>query len=328
MTPVSFPVKRSLLRRFVRCRRMPFNEGKCHEHHRKERSGRAHRGRTPDVHDRREPRRHGASPRRREALVDSATERRWTYDQLLAEVDTVALGLLDLGVAKGDRVGIWAPNCAEWVFVQYATARIGAILVNVNPAYRSHELAFVVGQSGMRTIVAVPEYKGSNYAEMIAAAEAEHPTLNDTILIGQASWDDLRERGAQGDRARLDEIGAGLDAADPINIQYTSGTTGFPKGATLSHANILNNGWFVGELIDYTESDRVCIPVPFYHCFGMVMGNLACTSHGATMVIPAPGVRSRSRRCSRSRRSGAPRCTASRRCSSRCSASRSWTSWT
>ena len=224
----------------------------------------------------------------REALVDCATKRRWTYDQLLAEVDTVALGLLDLGVTKGDRVGIWAPNCAEWVFVQYATARLGAILVNVNPAYRSHELSFVVGQSGMRTIVAVPEFKGSSYADMIDQARAEHPTLNDVILIGQASWDDLRERGARGDRVRLDEIGATLEAADPINIQYTSGTTGFPKGATLSHTNILNNGWFVGELIDYSENDRVCIPVPFYHCFGMVMGNLATTSHGATMIIPAP----------------------------------------
>jgi len=224
----------------------------------------------------------------REALVDHASGRRWTYAELLAEVDTVALGLLDLGVVAGDRVGIWAPNCPEWVFVQYATARIGAILVNVNPAYRTHELSYVVGQSGLRTIVAVPAFKGSSYADMIGAAQAEHPTLRDVVLIGEPSWDALLEAGSGGDRARLDELGRALAPDDPINIQYTSGTTGFPKGATLSHANILNNGWFVGELIGYTEHDRVCIPVPFYHCFGMVMGNLACTSHGAAMVIPAP----------------------------------------
>jgi fatty-acyl-CoA synthase len=224
----------------------------------------------------------------REALVDHAGGRRWTYRELLAEVDAVALGLLDLGVVAGDRVGIWAPNCPEWVFVQYATARIGAILVNVNPAYRTHELSYVVGQSGMRTIVAVPEFKGSSYADMIGAAQAEHPTLRDVVLIGDASWDALKAAGSQGDRTRLDDLETALAPGDPINIQYTSGTTGFPKGATLSHANILNNGWFVGELIGYTEHDRVCIPVPFYHCFGMVMGNLACTSHGAAMVIPAP----------------------------------------
>ena len=228
---------------------------------------------------------HGA----REALVDCASGRRWTYDELLAEVDAVALGLLKLGVATGDRVGMWAPNCPEWVFVQYATARIGAIVVNVNPAYRAHELSFVVGQSGMRTIVAVPEFKGASYADMVEQARLDHPTLTDVVLIGEESWQALRDRGLTGDRSRLDAIATTLDPADPINIQYTSGTTGFPKGATLSHANILNNGWFVGELIDYTEHDRVCIPVPFYHCFGMVMGNLACTSHGATMVIPAPG---------------------------------------
>jgi fatty-acyl-CoA synthase len=229
-----------------------------------------------------------AAHRRREALVDVPGGRRWTYDQLLSEVDVVALGLLALGVEKGDRVGIWAPNCAEWVFVQYATARIGAVLVNINPAYRTHELSYVVGQSGMRTIVAVPELRGSSYAEMIDAARAEHPTLTDVVLIGEESWDALRDAGARGDRSTLDAIGAGLSAEEPINIQYTSGTTGFPKGATLSHRNILNNGWFVGELLDYTETDRICIPVPFYHCFGMVMGNLAATSHGAAMIIPAP----------------------------------------
>ncbi|MDF1706126.1 MAG: AMP-binding protein [Aeromicrobium sp.] len=223
----------------------------------------------------------------REALVDHASGRRWTYTQLLAEVDAVALGLLDLGVVPGDRVGIWAPNCPEWTFVQYATARIGAVLVNVNPAYRTHELSYVMGQSGMRTLVAVPEFKGSSYVEMIDSARIDHATLTDVVLIGSDSWTSVVDRGRAGDRARLDEIERELDQHDAINIQYTSGTTGFPKGATLSHRNILNNGWFVGELLGYDEHDRVCIPVPFYHCFGMVMGNLACTSHGAAMVIPA-----------------------------------------
>ncbi|MBC7631396.1 AMP-binding protein [Aeromicrobium sp.] len=224
----------------------------------------------------------------REALVDVPSGRRWTYAELLAEVDAVALGLLDLGVVKGDRVGIWAPNCPEWVFVQYATARIGAILVNINPSYRTHELSFVIGQSGLRTIVAVAEFKGSSYAEMIESSRADNPALIDVVLIGEPSWDALIESGRATDRHRLDALGSALTSDEPINIQYTSGTTGFPKGATLSHRNILNNGWFVGELINYTENDRVCIPVPFYHCFGMVMGNLAATTHGAAMVIPAP----------------------------------------
>ena len=224
----------------------------------------------------------------REALVDSVSGRRWSYDELLAEVDAVALGLLDLGVVAGDRVGVWAPNCPEWVFVQYATASIGAVLVNVNPAYRTHELSFVIGQSGMRTIVSVPEFKGSSFEAMIEESRAENPDLRDVVVIGEKSWDDLLASGRSGDRSALDDIGATLRPDDPINIQYTSGTTGFPKGATLSHRNILNNGWFVGELIDYSEADRICIPVPFYHCFGMVMGNLAATSHGACMIIPAP----------------------------------------
>lgn len=223
----------------------------------------------------------------REALVDCPSGQRWTYPELLAEVDAVALGLLELGVTKGDRVGIWAPNCPEWVFVQYATARIGAILVNINPAYRTHELSFVIGQSGMRTIVAVPQFKGASYTDMIEASRAENPALVDVVVIGEASWTAMVDSGRGGDRSRLDVIGAGLAPEDPINIQYTSGTTGFPKGATLSHRNILNNGWFVGELINYSATDRICVPVPFYHCFGMVMGNLAATSHGAAVVIPA-----------------------------------------
>ena len=224
----------------------------------------------------------------REALVERSSGRRWTYTELDEEVDAVALGLLALGVTTGDRVGIWAPNCAEWVLVQYATAKLGALLVNINPAYRTYELAFVAKQSGLRTLVAVSEFKGSNYADMIDAIRHDCLALKDVILIGSESWNDLMRAGRHGDRSQLDAIGARLEADDPINIQYTSGTTGFPKGATLSHRNILNNGFFVGELIRYSENDRICIPVPFYHCFGMVMGNLAATSHGAAMVIPAP----------------------------------------
>ncbi|QKG24101.1 AMP-binding protein [Actinomadura verrucosospora] len=224
----------------------------------------------------------------REALVDMASGRRWTYDQFAADVDAVALGLRDLGVTKGDRVGIWAPNCAEWMLVQYATAKLGAILVNINPAYRVHELEFVLNQAGIRTLVAAPRFKTSDYAAMIEEVRPRCAALTDVILIGTGAWDALVEAGRAGDRHLLHGIGEGLGADDPINIQYTSGTTGFPKGATLSHHNILNNGFFVGELCGYDEEDRVCVPVPFYHCFGMVMGNLAATSHGACIVIPAP----------------------------------------
>lgn len=229
-----------------------------------------------------------ASHPEREALVDGPDGRRWTYSELSAEVDAVALGLLALGVAVGDRVGIWAPNCAEWVFVQFATARIGAILVNVNPSYRAHELSFVLRDSGVRTLIAVAEFKGSSYADMIELVRPECPELVDVVLIGTSSWAAMAASGRLGDRTELERLGSQLSAGDPINIQYTSGTTGFPKGATLSHSNILNNGYFVGELLNYTKTDRICIAVPFYHCFGMVMGNLAATSHGAAMVIPAP----------------------------------------
>ncbi|MFF2353246.1 AMP-binding protein [Kitasatospora sp. NPDC058115] len=224
----------------------------------------------------------------REALVDLASGRRWTYRELAAEVDRLALGLLGLGVRTGDRVGIWAPNCPEWVFTQYATARIGAILVTVNPGYRAHEVEYVLRQSGIRTMVAVPSFKTSDYAAMLAEAGPRWPGLRDVLLIGSPGWAELAAAGDGGDRGRLAAIGAGLGPDDPINIQYTSGTTGFPKGATLSHRNILNNGYFVGELCGYTEADRICVPVPFYHCFGMVMGNLAALSHGACVVIPAP----------------------------------------
>jgi len=222
----------------------------------------------------------------REALVDLAAGRRWTYAELAADVDALALGLLLAGIGKGDRVGIWAPNCAEWTLTQYATAKIGAILVNINPAYRTRELEFVINQSGTRLLVAAEKVKTSDYAGMIAEVRPRCPGLTDVVLLGSPQWQSMLRDGRRLDRGALDRIE--LDIDDPINIQYTSGTTGFPKGATLSHHNILNNGFFVGELCNYTEADRICIPVPFYHCFGMVMGNLAATSHGACMVIPSP----------------------------------------
>ncbi|MER6400604.1 AMP-binding protein [Kitasatospora sp. NPDC001603] len=225
----------------------------------------------------------------REALVDLPSGRRWTYRELAEEVDRVALGLLALGVGRGDRVGIWAPNCAEWVFTQYATARIGAVLVTVNPGYRAHELEYVLRQSGIRTIVAAAAFKTSDYAAMLAETAPRCPALKDVLLIGSPAWTDLLARAEHADRGPLHAAAAALGPDDPINIQYTSGTTGFPKGATLSHRNILNNGFFVGELCGYSEHDRICVPVPFYHCFGMVMGNLAALSHGACVVIPAAG---------------------------------------
>ncbi|MFD7584760.1 AMP-binding protein [Kitasatospora sp. NPDC059811] len=224
----------------------------------------------------------------REALVDRATARRWTYAELAADVDALALGLLDLGIAKGDRVGIWAPNCAEWTLTQYATAKLGAILVTINPAYRSHELAYVLNQAGIRLLVAAERFKTSDYAGMIEEVRPGCPELERRVLIGSPDWDALLAAGRRADPNLLAQRQRELTPDDPINIQYTSGTTGFPKGATLSHHNILNNGYFVGELLNYTEQDRICVPVPFYHCFGMVMANLAAISHGACTVIPAP----------------------------------------
>jgi fatty-acyl-CoA synthase len=224
-----------------------------------------------------------------EALVECATGRRWTYPALVDDVDACALGLDALGVAQGDRVGIWAPNCAEWVFVQYGTAKLGAVMVNINPAYRTHELSYVLRQAGISVLVAAPSFKTSDYRAMVAEVREDCPDLREVVFIGDPEWDRLMDTGRAADRGRLAEREALLSADDPINIQYTSGTTGFPKGATLTHHNLLNNGFFVGEGCGYTEADRVCIPVPFYHCFGMGMGNIGCTSHGATMVIPAPG---------------------------------------
>ncbi|NGN63522.1 AMP-binding protein [Streptomyces sp. A7024] len=224
----------------------------------------------------------------RDALVDVESGRRWTYAEFAVAVDEVARGLLGYGVGKGDRVGIWAVNCPEWVLIQYATARIGAVMVNINPAYRVHELEYVLKQAGVSVLVASTAYKASDYRGMVAEVRGGCPALHEVVFIGDPSWERLVAAGAEvpGDAVRA--RAAELSCDDPVNIQYTSGTTGFPKGATLSHHNILNNGYFVGETIAYDESDRICIPVPFYHCFGMVMGNLAATSHGACMVIPAP----------------------------------------
>ncbi len=228
---------------------------------------------------------HGSS----EALVDVPSGRRWTYAQLDADTDEVASGLIAAGVGRGDRVGIWAPNCAEWVLLQYGTAKMGAILVNINPAYRSHELGYVLRQAGISLLVSAQSFRASDYRAMIGAVRGELPALERIVYIGTPDWDALVASGAAVDDAALAERGASLAFDDPINIQYTSGTTGFPKGATLSHHNILNNGFFIGEGCRYTAADRVCIPVPFYHCFGMVLGNLACTTHGACIVIPASG---------------------------------------
>jgi fatty-acyl-CoA synthase len=224
----------------------------------------------------------------RDAMVEVASGRRWSYREFVAGVDALALGLLDAGLVKGDRVGIWSPNQASWTFVQYATAKIGAVLVNINPSYRTHELRYVLNQAGIRMLVAAAAFKSSDYAAMIEQVRPNCPALERVVLLDSPEWDALATANAGGDRAELAAAQANLSPDDPINIQYTSGTTGFPKGATLSHHNILNNGYFVGELCGYTEEDRICIPVPFYHCFGMVMGNLAATSHGAAMIIPAP----------------------------------------
>jgi fatty-acyl-CoA synthase len=222
-----------------------------------------------------------------DALVDVRAGRRWNYAELLAAVRRLATGLVGAGIGAGDRVGIWAPNRWEWVLVQYATAEIGAILVTINPAYHAHELEYALRQSGVAMVIAAPGFKGVDYAAMLAEAAPRCPGLTDVVFMDSDRWDDLA--GAEADLTVLTKIAATLDSSDPVNIQYTSGTTGYPKGATLSHRNILNNGYLVGELLEYTAHDRICIPVPFYHCFGMVMGNLAATSHGACMVIPAPG---------------------------------------
>ncbi|MGV9824115.1 AMP-binding protein [Gordonia sp. NPDC003429] len=222
------------------------------------------------------------------ALIDAPTGRTWTYREFRRDVLALAAGLLRLDVSAGDRVGLWAPNRPEWVLTQYATAEIGAILVNLNPAYRQHELDYALTQSGSSVVLAAARYKDSDYAGMLDAARPAAPDVREVILFDGSAWDELTATPTDDELSAVAARAASLRPDDPINIQYTSGTTGFPKGATLTHRNIGNNGYLVGELLDYTDADRICIPVPFYHCFGMVMGNLAATSHGAAMVIPSP----------------------------------------
>ena len=220
----------------------------------------------------------------REAIVSRRQGIRWTYDALHEQVTRCARGLLALGVDRGDRVGIWSPNNAEWVVVQFATAKIGAILVNINPSYGRHELEYALRQSGCSVLVLATGFKDADYVELLHNVDA--PALRERILLGEA-WGELL---ARGDDVPVDALRAReteLDFDQPINIQYTSGTTGFPKGATLSHHNIVNNGFFIGETLGYTPADRVCLPVPFYHCFGMVLGNLAIVTHGACIVVPS-----------------------------------------
>jgi fatty-acyl-CoA synthase len=222
----------------------------------------------------------------REALVVRSQRYRATYRELWDQTTTLARALLASGVQPRDRVGIWSPNRFEWVITQFATARIGAILVNINPAYKTSELQYALMQSGVSLLIHAARFRTSDYTAIVSGVCGGCPELRETIVI-DTGWDDLLSRASRASGDELIRRESGLQFDDPINIQYTSGTTGFPKGATLSHHNILNNGYLVGEMIKYTEQDRVCIPVPFYHCFGMVMGNLACSSHGACMVVPA-----------------------------------------
>lgn len=230
---------------------------------------------------------------------------RMTYKEFNKEVDRVAKGLMALGVNKGDRVGIWSTNNIEWVMVQFATAKMGAVLVNINPAYRTHELEYAMKQSELSTLILIDNFKTSDYIKMVYEVEPsirdsrpgqikseKLPFLRNVVCInntehaGMYKWNDMLSMASKIDDSDLKNVQKSLEFDDAINIQYTSGTTGFPKGVTLSHFNILNNGFFIGERMDFTEKDRLCIPVPFYHCFGMVLANLACVTHGATMVLP------------------------------------------
>ena len=225
----------------------------------------------------------------RDALVSMHQGIRQSYREFNESVDLLAMGLLRLGLEVGDRVGIWSPNCAEWVWLQYATAKAGVVLVNLNPAYRTHEIRYALAQSGCRVLVAAEKYLSSDYRAMVSEVRNELEDLERVIFLDTPQWADLMEPVADGSEEAMAGRMAGLHHDDPINIQYTSGTTGFPKGATLSHSNILNNAFFIGEACAYTEADRVCIPVPLYHCFGMVLGTLACTTHGSAIILPGPG---------------------------------------
>jgi fatty-acyl-CoA synthase len=224
----------------------------------------------------------------RDALVDVAQGIRLPYGEFNAAVDALAHSFLALDLAIGDRVGIWAPNCTEWVLVQYATAKIGAILVTVNPAYRTAELAYALERSGCRVLIAAETFKGADYRAMVEEVRQGLPDLERVVYLHSTEWDEFVAAGIGIGDAPLRERAARLDPGDPVNIQYTSGTTGFPKGVTLSHRNLLNNAFQVGERCRYTERDRICVPVPLYHCFGMVLGCLAATTHGSAIVLPGP----------------------------------------
>jgi len=220
-----------------------------------------------------------------DALISAHQHYRATYTEFYEQVTAVAKGLIALGVKTGDRVGIWSPNCYEWTLLQYATAKIGAIMVNINPAYRTSELIYVINQSGLSYIFSAIQFKTSHYKKMIDDAREFTDTLRKEVYWGE-SWEYFLAQGKKVSDEKLQAYEAKVQFDDPVNIQYTSGTTGNPKGVTLTHHNILNNAYFIGVRMNYTDKDRVCIPVPFYHCFGMVIGNLCCTAHGATMVIP------------------------------------------
>jgi fatty-acyl-CoA synthase len=229
-----------------------------------------------------------------EALVSRHQGIRLTYAELNEGVDRLARALMAAGLEPGDRLGIWSPNCVEWLMLQLATAKAGIVLVNINPAYRTSELEYALNQSGCRVLVAAGSFKASDYEAMVEEVRGNLPALERTIFLGTTGWDELLAEASGTTDDELRSRAESLQFDDPINIQYTSGTTGFPKGATLSHHNILNNGFFIGEFCRYTEADRVCIPVPFYHCFGMVLGNLACTTHGACIVLPDAAFEARS----------------------------------
>lgn len=246
-------------------------------------------------------RKHGGN----EALVVPHQNVRWTYAEFDARVSRLAAGLLALGLQPGDRIGIWSQNCAEWVLVQFATARAGLVMVNINPAYRRSELEYVLDKVGCAALILAPAFKSSDYLEILhdvvpevrtsapgQLQSARLPHLRHVIRLGTEPTPGMHNFDAvlvpEGDPRleQLAQLEAGLQFDEPVNIQFTSGTTGAPKGATLTHHNILNNGFFVGEAMRLTSDDRLCIPVPLYHCFGMVLGNLACVTHGATMVFP------------------------------------------
>ena len=229
----------------------------------------------------------------RDALISCHQRIRFTYGELHREVERVACGLLSLGVERGDRVGVWSPNCAEWLIAQYALAKVGAIMVNINPAYRLRELEHALSQSGVSVLIAAQAFRGANYVEMLEQVAPKLSSLKTLVYLGASRagsgmmWDDLLAGASAVPISQLREREALLQFDDPVSIQYTSGTTGNPKGAMLSHHNILNNGFFVGEQIHYSPDDRICVPVPLYHCFGCVLGNLAALTHGSAVVLPS-----------------------------------------